>query len=293
MRHIGGGHKRRLRNVDFYRFDPGEHDVVRIEYDPGRSAHIALIRRRSPQTALVTAEEGAKLAEAEAQIDAALANMPGRGGTLARDIRDKHRGGWSYILAPDGLRAGHVVVSYRSGIPKGLVEGWEDVLRLATSPTPELDAEASGTSAARTLGLLRTVTLRPGNVLPLYLIPTGTEVHNISLSATNKMSLCRSAGASGTVVAHFDAGGQALTGTDILTMGGAIEPDVDVAEDAKKGAVVIRMPDDSVKHFHATPTNGVVHVRLQSGEIRKVQPGAVATIGAVSKYVPSLPSTLY
>ena len=27
---------------------PGVHDVVRIEYDPGRSAHIALLLNRDP-----------------------------------------------------------------------------------------------------------------------------------------------------------------------------------------------------------------------------------------------------
>jgi large subunit ribosomal protein L2 len=45
VRHRGGGHKRLYRLVDFKRrkFDvPAE--VVRIEYDPNRSAHIALIK---------------------------------------------------------------------------------------------------------------------------------------------------------------------------------------------------------------------------------------------------------
>ena len=43
VRHRGGGHKRRIRIVDFIRNEPGEHLVERIEHDPGRSAHIALI----------------------------------------------------------------------------------------------------------------------------------------------------------------------------------------------------------------------------------------------------------
>ena len=42
----GGGHKRRIRLVDFTRRETGEQDVVRIEYDPGRSAHIALLKHR-------------------------------------------------------------------------------------------------------------------------------------------------------------------------------------------------------------------------------------------------------
>ncbi|KAF4587693.1 60S ribosomal protein L2 [Ophiocordyceps camponoti-floridani] len=43
VRHRGGGAKRRLRTVDLKRMRPGPHLVERIEYDPGRSAHIALI----------------------------------------------------------------------------------------------------------------------------------------------------------------------------------------------------------------------------------------------------------
>lgn len=44
VRHRGGGHKRRLRTVDFSRFESGLQTVDRIEYDPGRSAHIALLK---------------------------------------------------------------------------------------------------------------------------------------------------------------------------------------------------------------------------------------------------------
>lgn len=46
VRHHGGGHKRRIRMVDFMRTDAGPHLVERIEYDPGRSAHIALVRSK-------------------------------------------------------------------------------------------------------------------------------------------------------------------------------------------------------------------------------------------------------
>ncbi|KAG8165091.1 hypothetical protein KVR01_005366 [Diaporthe batatas] len=47
VRHRGGGHKRRIRTVDFDRKAPGAHLVERIEYDPNRSAHIALISNRA------------------------------------------------------------------------------------------------------------------------------------------------------------------------------------------------------------------------------------------------------
>ena len=43
-RHRGGGHKRRIRLVDFKRDkDDIEAKVAAIEYDPGRSAHLALL----------------------------------------------------------------------------------------------------------------------------------------------------------------------------------------------------------------------------------------------------------
>jgi ribosomal protein L2 len=47
VRHRGGGHKRRIRTVDFERWAPGPHLVERIEYDPGRSAHIALLTEQA------------------------------------------------------------------------------------------------------------------------------------------------------------------------------------------------------------------------------------------------------
>ncbi|KAJ4394246.1 mitochondrial 54S ribosomal protein rml2 [Gnomoniopsis smithogilvyi] len=47
VRHRGGGHKRRIRTVDFDRKEPGAQLVERIEYDPGRSAHIALLTNKA------------------------------------------------------------------------------------------------------------------------------------------------------------------------------------------------------------------------------------------------------
>lgn len=44
VRHHGGGHKQRIRSVDFHRSVPGPHLVERIERDPGRSGHIALLK---------------------------------------------------------------------------------------------------------------------------------------------------------------------------------------------------------------------------------------------------------
>lgn len=59
IRHRGGGHKRRIRVVDFARTAPGPHLVERIEHDPGRSAHIALLRsQETKQLSYILAAEG-------------------------------------------------------------------------------------------------------------------------------------------------------------------------------------------------------------------------------------------
>ncbi len=47
VRHRGGGHKRLYREIDFLRRkDNIEAQVVRLEYDPNRSAHLALLKYR-------------------------------------------------------------------------------------------------------------------------------------------------------------------------------------------------------------------------------------------------------
>lgn len=46
VRGRGGGTKKRLRIVDFKRLEPGEQEVLRIESDPGRTAHIALLKNK-------------------------------------------------------------------------------------------------------------------------------------------------------------------------------------------------------------------------------------------------------
>jgi len=110
VRHRGGGAKRKLRIIDFKRdkFDvPGK--VATIEYDPNRSARIALIY----------------YADGEKR----------------------------YILAPLELSVG-------------------DVIKSAS------DAE-----------------IKPGNTLPLKLIPSGTLIHNIELERRRGAQLVRSAGA--------------------------------------------------------------------------------------------------
>jgi len=60
-RHKGGGHKRRYRTIDFKRVKDGiKAAVERLEYDPNRSAHIALIRYADGERAYIIAPRGLK-----------------------------------------------------------------------------------------------------------------------------------------------------------------------------------------------------------------------------------------
>ena len=61
VRHRGGGHKRRIRTVDFMRMAPGPHSVDRIERDPNRSGHIALItNQKTGKKSYILAADGVR-----------------------------------------------------------------------------------------------------------------------------------------------------------------------------------------------------------------------------------------
>ncbi len=58
-RGIGGGHKQKIRLVDFKRNKPGvEAKVVAIEYDPRRSARLALLEYQDGQKSYIVAPNG-------------------------------------------------------------------------------------------------------------------------------------------------------------------------------------------------------------------------------------------
>jgi len=58
-RHIGGGHKQRYRQIDFKRNKDGIDAVVeRLEYDPNRSAHIALLKYMDGERRYIIAPKG-------------------------------------------------------------------------------------------------------------------------------------------------------------------------------------------------------------------------------------------
>src|SRR6201995_1492014 len=60
-RHIGGGHKQRIRIVDFKRDKDGVPGVVeRLEYDPNRTSHLALVLYKDGERRYILAPKGVK-----------------------------------------------------------------------------------------------------------------------------------------------------------------------------------------------------------------------------------------
>jgi large subunit ribosomal protein L2 len=149
VRWRGGGHKRAYRVVDFKRRKVDiEATVERLEYDPNRSAFIALIRYDD--------------------------------------------GELSYILAPQRLSPGDKVVS--------------------------------GTQAD----------VKPGNAMPLQMMPVGTIVHNIEMKPGRGGQIARSAGTyaqyvgrdQGYAILRLNSGEQRLVHqTCFATVGAVSNPD--------------------------------------------------------------------
>ncbi len=122
VRHRGGGHKRRYRIIDFRRDKTGiPGRVERIEYDPNRSANIALICYRDGERRYIIAPEGLAVGQtivasptADIQpgnalpmtaipLGTTLHNIelrPGKGGQLARSA-----GSGAQLVAREGRHA--------------------------------------------------------------------------------------------------------------------------------------------------------------------------------------------
>jgi large subunit ribosomal protein L2 len=62
-RHRGGGHKRKYRIIDFKRFRTDEAKVISIEYDPNRSARIALVQYPDGEKSYIIAPNDLKVGE--------------------------------------------------------------------------------------------------------------------------------------------------------------------------------------------------------------------------------------
>lgn len=128
-RHIGGGHKKRYRIIDFKRNKDEIYGIVeRIEYDPNRSANIVLLLYRDGERRYILEPKGIRIGDCiisgtnvPIKLGNALpmSNIPvgsvvhnieikvGKGGQLARSA-----GSYVQIVARDGE---YVVLRLRSG----------------------------------------------------------------------------------------------------------------------------------------------------------------------------------
>jgi large subunit ribosomal protein L2 len=128
-RHIGGGHKKKYRKIDFKRRKHGvSAEVVAIEYDPNRSARIALLKYADGEMTYILAPDGLTVgAHVRSGNDAPpdLGNSlplsiiplgsnihnvemaPGRGGQIARSAGQQatlsnREAGYALVKLPSG-----------------------------------------------------------------------------------------------------------------------------------------------------------------------------------------------
>ena len=120
MRHIGGGHKRKYRIIDFKRNKTGiPAEVKSIEYDPNRTAFIALLNYQDGEKRYVIAQNGLQVGQnivsGESGIAPEIGNAmplgeiplgtiiscielrPGQGAVMARSA-----GAFAQLMARDG-----------------------------------------------------------------------------------------------------------------------------------------------------------------------------------------------
>ncbi|WP_163577745.1 50S ribosomal protein L2 [Halomonas faecis] len=73
-RHVGGGHRQHYRVIDFKRTKDGVPAIVeRLEYDPNRSAHIALLKYLDGERRYIIAPKGVKVGDRlESGVNAAI-----------------------------------------------------------------------------------------------------------------------------------------------------------------------------------------------------------------------------
>ncbi|HEV2097218.1 MAG TPA: 50S ribosomal protein L2 [Chthoniobacterales bacterium] len=128
-RHIGGGHKQKYRRVDFKRRKHGVvAEVVGIEYDPNRSARIALIKYADGEMSYIIAPDGLRpgvsvtsgpaaapeignsLPLSAIPLGSSIHNIeiaPGRGGQIARSAGQQatlsnREAGYALVKLPSG-----------------------------------------------------------------------------------------------------------------------------------------------------------------------------------------------
>ena len=154
VRYIGGGHKRKFRLVDFRREKDGVPAVVKtIEYDPNRSARIALLYYADGEKRYIIAPNGLKVgatvmsgAEAAPEVGNALPLQnipvgtvihnielrPGQGGAMARSA-----GTYAQIAAREG---NHVILRLPSGETRMVLVSCRATVGVVSNPEHNLES---------------------------------------------------------------------------------------------------------------------------------------------------------
>ncbi|KAJ2513782.1 mitochondrial 54S ribosomal protein rml2 [Coemansia sp. RSA 1939] len=204
-RHRGGGAKRRIRLVDFKRSEPGPQQVVRLEYDPGRSAHIALIKHmETAKLSYILAPAGLKPgAVVQSYMGVDLKEL-----VKARRLGEGEDGfeleteGESEAAATATGEAAAETASEETAAGETVVKEAAVEETVVLEAEPSLDASPTRQPTKRAAepdfasDLVGKISMEVGNCMPLKLVPMGATIHNIGLHPFGRGQLVRSAGAS-------------------------------------------------------------------------------------------------
>jgi large subunit ribosomal protein L2 len=195
MRRKGGGAKRLYRIVDFRRNKMDVSATVeRIEYDPNRTAFIALVKYDDGEQAYVLAPQ--RLAIGDKIISAAKADIkpgnampfsgmpigtiihniemkPGKGGQIARAA-----GTYAQFVGRDG---GYAQIRLSSGELRLVRQ--ECMATVGAVSNPDNSNQNFGKAD-----------IKPGNAMPFSGMPIGTIIHNIEMKPGKGGQIARAAG---------------------------------------------------------------------------------------------------
>ena len=152
VRYIGGGHKQMYRVVDFKREKAGEATVKTIEYDPNRSARIALVVYTDGEKRYIVAPNGLKVGQkiesgagvapevgntlflSEIPLGTVVHNIelyPGQGAVMARSA-----GTYAQLLAREGKYA---IIKLPSGETRMVLVNCKATIGVVSNPDHSLE----------------------------------------------------------------------------------------------------------------------------------------------------------
>lgn len=245
VRHRGGGHRRRIRTVDYRREAPGPHKVLRIEYDPNRSSHLALLENEKTELkSYIIAADGMREGDVVESFRAGIpkklldemGGMPDPG-MLA--VRTALRGNCLPIrMVPLGSQVFNIGSSpQRGGVFCRSAGTYATIISKTERPTAKKDENANDNS---TVAISANFPEKTSNDKPLSSSPANPHTPNTPNAVGPPHS----------------------TGSAVPSV--TTKPTALSKKNRKKGEFLD------------------VIIRLQSGELRKVAPDACCTVGVAS-----------